>query len=113
MCKDGLRNRLSLMQTQVADQPQIFDLLQLSCIERRAREDFIRAMADIRDWKNYVAARSFEIPERIVRMQSARLRRSARDAARDYKNARSCRTKIFQKYMEELPAVGISKRLAS
>lgn len=113
MYRTGFLNRTRVMQTRVAPSPQIFDLLQYSQTERLARENFRQRMHDLRDWKNYVLGRNFEISESLVQMQTARLRKSACDAARDYKEIRGNRIKIFQNYIEELPVVGIYKRLVS
>lgn len=101
------------LQTKVAASPQIFDLLQFSLEERRAKENFIRTMDDLRDWKNYVSSRSFEMPQSLIHLQTIRLRKSARYAVKQYKEVRSGRMKLFKNYMEELPVVGISKRLVS
>jgi hypothetical protein len=111
MYKTALSGIGARLQTKVAPTHQIFDLLQFSLAERQAKEDFIRKMDDLRDWERYVAARSFEIPEKLIQLQTICLRKHARDAVKHYKNLKVSRIKLFKNYMEDLPVVGISKRL--
>lgn len=101
------------MQTEVANGPQIYDLLQYSRVEREAKDDFRQKIQDLRDWENYLSLRQCGIYPALIRMQRMQLRRRVHIAVKAYKEIRFNRMKLFQNYMEDLPVVGTFKRLAS
>lgn len=100
-------------QTKVADGFQIFDLLQLSRKEREAKELCLERLQDIRDWEGILPGSVNSLIAPSLRIHSATLRREAHEAIRVYRLIRESRIRLFKDYMDELPPVGTSKRLAS
>jgi hypothetical protein len=113
MYKTGIFGSYPGTQTEVAEKFQIFDLLQLSRREREAKELCLQRLADLHDWEKDLPKHISVAAFSTVRIRSATLRRQAREAIKIYKLIRGSRTKIFKTYMDELPVVGASKRLAS
>lgn len=97
------------VQTKVAEKPQIFDLLQLSRNERKAREKCLESIRALQAWEETLSV--YAVPAAGIR--SRMLRRDAHASIKIYKIIRQNRIRLFKNYMDELPKVGISKRLAS
>ncbi len=85
------------------ENPQIFDLLQLSRKERDCKIICTRAIRQFEEWqaiqKKYVPF-SLNI---TVQIEGILRRRRARRAILFYKMVKGNRMKAFQKYMEQLP----------
>ena len=106
-------DRRQEMQTKVVGKLQIFDLLQLSRKEKETKELCLQKLEDLRDWKKILPMQVRASIAPSVRIRSVTLRREAREAIKIYKLVRESRIKLFKNYMDDLPPIGNSKRLAS
>lgn len=106
-------HKISKKQTTVANNMQLFDLLQLSRNERETRDFCMDAFGQLDEWKKTMSGAIHPSIKPYVRIRGLILRRQAKDAVQLYKAVRQSRVKIFESYINELPQLQAFKRLAS
>lgn len=113
MFRNEKRPRYSYIRRGRIEGMQLLDLLQLSREEKESKE---RAILRLRELKNWERALELPIHPRILPYARARtiaLRRQARKAVHNYRQAKQGRIEIFRHYIDSLPNYGFSKRLVS
>ena len=91
------------MLRKVREEPQIFDLLQLSKEEKEAKARCLCQIRQFNVWKKIQGMEQDFCLKLSSQIEGILLRRQAQDSVHLYRTLRKERIKSFQNYMDQLP----------